>query len=103
MEPRRLTVGTALQMGRARQGSSVVDEGGNGIPPPLVPVPVSGKGRGGDDKREIGHARRFKQDRPARDVRAGGLGVLVFGCGEGLDWVCGGFKGRCCRAAAKIP
>lgn len=79
MEPRRLTVGTDLQMGRARKGSSVVDEGGNGFPPPLAPVPVSGKGRGGDDEREIGHSRRFKQDRPARGLRAGWFGGFGFG------------------------
>lgn len=85
MEPRRLTVGTDLQMGRARQGSSVVDEGADGIPPPLVPVPASGKVRGGDDVREIGHARGFKRGRPARGLRAGWFGGFGF-------WVWGRFR-----------
>lgn len=83
MEPRRLTVGTDLQMGGARQGSSVVDEGDNGIRPPRVTVPVSGKVRGGDDEREIGHRRRFKQHRPARGLRGGWCGGFGF-------WLWGG-------------
>lgn len=84
MEPRRLTVGTDLQMGRTRLGSSVVDEGTDGTAPPLFAVPVSGKVRGGKDEREIGHARRFKRGRPARGLHAGRFGVLVLGCEGGL-------------------
>lgn len=81
-------------MGRAWQGSSVVDEGDNGIPPPLVPVPVSGNVRGGKDEREIGHARRFKQVRPARGLRAGWFG--------GLGWVGGGRQGEAARTTQQL-